>query len=56
MPCAQVEDLLSAIEERQPGEVITLTVHRGASPRRVEQLQVRLVSRDELAKPRSFFG
>ena len=40
----QVEDLLSAVEERQAGEAVTLRVLRGCDPQREETLEVRLGS------------
>ena len=40
----QVEDLLSAVEERQAGEAVTLRVLRGCDPQREETLKVRLGS------------
>lgn len=44
----QVEDLLSAIEEKSEGQVVTLTVQRGCDPKRIESLRAKLVSRDSL--------
>ena len=49
-PVRQVEDLLSAIEERQPGEAVELRVLRRCDPRRAETVPARLVSRDDLRK------
>jgi S1-C subfamily serine protease len=49
-PVRQVEDLLSAIEERQPGEAVELRVLRRCDPRRAETVTARLVSRDDLRK------
>ena len=43
-PVHQVEDLLSAVEERQAGEAVTLRVLRGCDPLRNETLKVRLGS------------
>jgi len=48
-PVKQAEDLLSAIEERRPGEAVSLEVLRGCDPKRAETLTVTLVTRDELA-------
>ena len=47
-PVEQVEDLLAAIEEKQVGDMVRLTVHRGCDPRRREQISVPLVARDGL--------
>lgn len=47
-PVRQVEDLLSAIEERQDGDVVRLTVRRGCSETQSEIVSVKLVSRDKL--------
>ena len=44
----QVEDLLSAVEEKRAGDVVRLGVQRGCDPRRVERVTARLVSRDAL--------
>jgi len=43
-PVRRVEDLLSAVEERQVGEAVTLRVLRGCDPQREETLKVRLGS------------
>ena len=45
-----IRDLLSAIEERQPGEAVELRVLRRCDPRRAETVTARLVSRDDLRK------
>jgi len=45
----QVEDLLSAIEERDPGQTVALRVWRGCDPRKELELQARLVLREQLA-------
>jgi len=45
----QVEDLLSAIEERDPGETVELRVWRGCDPNKEVKLQARLVLREQLA-------
>ena len=47
----QVEDLLSAIEVKAPGEHVELTVLRGCEPAQVERVQVRLVMREQLLQP-----
>merc|ERR1712070_623540 len=47
-PVRQVEDMLSAVEERQAGEVIELRVLRDCDLARAETLTARLVTRDEL--------
>ena len=43
-PVLGVEDLLSAVEERQAGQVVTLKVLRGCDPNRATALKVRLGS------------
>lgn len=49
-PIKQVEDLLSAIEEKNPGEAVELSVWRGCDPAREERVVVpRLVLREALA-------
>jgi S1-C subfamily serine protease len=47
-PVRQVEDLLSAIEEKKEGQVCTLTIQRACSPQRIERIQARLASRDSM--------
>ena len=47
-PVRQVEDLLSAIEEKREGEVVRLGVQRGSDPSRSERVEARLVSRESL--------
>merc|ERR1711862_1018867 len=47
-PIQQTEDLLSAVEEKQEGDTIELTVWRKGDPRRVETVRVRLTTRDKL--------
>jgi S1-C subfamily serine protease len=47
-PVRQVEDLLSAIEEKKEGQVCTLTIQRACSPQRIERIQAQLVSRDSM--------
>lgn len=54
-PVRQVEDLLSAIEERKDGETVELRVWRKCDPRRAETIKVRLTARDKL-KQRSKDG
>jgi S1-C subfamily serine protease len=44
----QAEDLISAVEEKSEGDVVTLRVLRKCDPRRVEYLQVKLTTRDKL--------
>lgn len=46
----QVEDLLSAIEERQVGDTVQLTIDRGCDRSRTDYVRVKLVSRDSLSK------
>jgi S1-C subfamily serine protease len=46
----QVEDLLSAIEVRQPGETVALRLLRGCQPGQEETVRAQLVLRDQLAK------
>ena len=41
-PVRGVEDLLSAVEERQAGQVVTVRVLRGCDPKRAETLKARL--------------
>lgn len=55
-PVRQVEDLLSAIEEKREGDVVTLRVQRGCSPMRSETAQARLVARDALQQRESNNG
>jgi S1-C subfamily serine protease len=47
-PVRQVEDLLSAIEEKKEGQVCTLTIQRACSPERIERIQAKLASRDSM--------
>ena len=49
-PVRQVEDLLSAIEERRVGEEVPLKVLRGCDPQREQTLRAKLVSREQLSK------
>jgi len=49
-PIRQVEDLLSAVEERQPGETVRVRVLRRCDPAKEEVVQARLVMRDQLSK------
>jgi len=49
-PVRQVEDLLSAIEVRQPGETVALRVLRGCDPSQEESVNATLVLRDQIAK------
>jgi S1-C subfamily serine protease len=44
----QTEDLISAIEEKQDGDMVELVVWRKGDPRRVETIKVRLTTRDKL--------
>ena len=44
-PVKQVEDLLSAIEERKAGDVITLRVEKGCNPQRRVTISAKLVPR-----------
>lgn len=46
----QVEDLLSAIEERQDGETVNVRIWRQGDPRRAENIDIRLTTRDKLQK------
>ena len=52
-PVQQVEDLLSAIEERQVGDTVQLTIDRGCDSSRTDYVCVKLVSRDSLQQGRS---
>jgi len=47
-PVRQVEDLLSAIEERQDGETVDVRIWRQGDPRRAENINIRLTTRDKL--------
>ena len=47
-PTRQTEDLISAIEERNEGDVVELVVWRQGDPRRVEMIRARLTTRDKL--------
>ena len=49
-PVKQTEDLISAIEEKQDGDVVELTVWRKADPRRVETVRAKLATRDKLER------
>ena len=55
-PTRQVEDLLSAIEERQEGDIVTLQLLRGCETK--DMVEVRLTSRDQIhefpGKPQAF--
>jgi len=44
----QVEDLLSAIEEKNEGDTVRLRIRRGCSERRSEIVTAKLVSRDKM--------
>jgi len=48
-PVQQAEDLLSAIEEKNAGDVVELTILRRGDAQRVEQVNVRLTTRDKLS-------
>jgi S1-C subfamily serine protease len=48
-PIQQTEDLLSAIEERSAGDIVTLSVFRRGDPNKVERVKVKLSTRDELS-------
>jgi len=47
-PVQDVEDLLSAIEEKRDGQTVRLRVQRGCDPNREETVRADLVSRSEL--------
>lgn len=49
-PTRQTEDLISAIEERQEGDIVELVVWRQGNPRRVETIRARLTTRDAAAR------
>lgn len=51
-PVKQVEDLLSAIEEKKAGDVVTLRVEKGCSPQRRTTVTARLVARESAQKQR----
>ncbi|KAL3928547.1 MAG: hypothetical protein SGARI_005001 [Bacillariaceae sp.] len=44
----QAEDLISAVEEKSEGDVVTLRVMRKCDPRMTEYIQVKLTTRDQL--------
>ena len=46
----QVEDLLSAIEERQIGDEVQLTIERGCDSSRTDYIRAKLVSRESLTR------
>mmetsp|Transcript_27917 Transcript_27917/g.39251 ORF Transcript_27917/g.39251 Transcript_27917/m.39251 type:complete len:494 (+) Transcript_27917:56-1537(+) len=48
VPVRQAEDLLSAIEEKQDGDVVKLRILRGCDTRKSETVDVRLVTREKL--------
>jgi S1-C subfamily serine protease len=52
-PVRQVEDLLSAIEERREGDTVQLGVQRGCDPSRLDRVAARLVSRESLRSTQS---
>merc|ERR1712232_1363014 len=47
-PVAEVEDLLSAIEERGVGEKIELGIWKGCNPNKREKVTVTLTNREKL--------
>ncbi|KAG7353461.1 peptidase S1 and S6 chymotrypsin/Hap family protein [Nitzschia inconspicua] len=47
-PVRQAEDLISAVEEKDEGDVVTLRVLRKCDPRQAEYVRVRLTTRDKL--------
>jgi S1-C subfamily serine protease len=47
-PVRQVEDLLSAIEEKREGDTVTLRILRGCSPQGSQTVKARLVARDAM--------
>jgi S1-C subfamily serine protease len=49
----QVEDLLTAIEEKGLGDLVQLSVQCGYDPRRTKIVLGRLVSSEELEQPKS---
>jgi S1-C subfamily serine protease len=46
----QVEDLMSAIEEREDGDTVDVRVWRQGDPRRAENIKIRLTTRDKLQR------
>lgn len=50
VPVHEVEDMLSAIEEKQVGEVVSLTVWQECKAQNVKILHAKLVTREELAR------
>lgn len=55
-PVRQVEDLLSAVEEKSVGDTVVLKILRGCDPDKVEILRVKLASRDSLRSNTSSIG
>jgi S1-C subfamily serine protease len=51
-PISQVEDLLSAVEERRDGEMVDVTIWRNGDPRNAENIQMPLTTRDKLEQRR----
>lgn len=47
-PVKQAEDLISAVEERNEGDTVTLRVMRKCDPRRAENMLATLTTRDRL--------
>jgi len=52
----QAEDLISAVEEKNDGDVVQLEVWRKCNPRNVERLQVKLTTRDGLEENQMMRG
>ena len=46
VPIRQVEDLLSEIEDKKEGEIVSLRVLRGCDPSKAETIRVRLTGRE----------
>ena len=49
VPVRQVEDLLSEIEDKKEGEIVSLRVLRGCDPSKAETLKVRLTGRESFS-------
>ena len=47
-PVRQAEDLISAIEEKSAGDIVTLRILRKCDPKRAETVRVKLATRDNL--------
>ena len=50
VPVRQVEDLLSEIEDKKEGEIVSLRVLRGCDPSKAETIRVRITGRESFRK------